>query len=130
MFQTGFDIVSIEYGRKQWTKFSSIDIIYIPVNKRNDVIDCSFPVDLASACRAEWSTGKSLRHPRAYHCYYCCSYYIQKTRHQKHIEKCSGIPGVAYNFTNQNLVSFQESIGNKGDLPLVTYMDSETIASV
>ena len=104
------------------------------MKKWNDVIDCYFPIDLASACRAEWSTGKSLRHPRAYQCYcycYCyyCSYYIQKTRDQKHIEKCSGIPGVAYNFTNQNLVSFQESIGNKGDLPLVAYMNSETIAS-
>ena len=40
----------------------------------------------------------------------------------------SGIRGVAYNFTNQNLVSFEDNIDNKGDLPLVTYMDFETTA--
>ena len=35
-----FDIVSIEYGRRQRTKFSSIDIIYKPVKKWNNIIDC------------------------------------------------------------------------------------------
>ena len=29
----GFDIVSIEYGRRQWTKFLAIDIIYKPEKK-------------------------------------------------------------------------------------------------
>ena len=30
-----------------------------------------------------------------------------------------------HNFTNQNLVSFEGNIGNKGDLPLIAYMDFE-----
>ena len=96
----GFDIIGIEYGRRQQTKFLLIDIIYKPVKKWNDIIDCYFSTDLASAYRADWCTGKSLRHARAYQCYYCGSYYIQKARCQKHIEKCSGIAGVVYNFTN------------------------------
>ena len=41
-----------------------------------------------------------------------------------------GIPGVLYNFNNQNLVNFEGNIGNKGDLPLVAYMDFETTAPV
>ena len=98
------------------------------MKKWTDIIDCYFSIDLASAYRPEWSTGKSLRHARAYQCYYCSSYYIQKARYQKYIEKCSGIPGVVYNFTNQNPVSFEGKIGNKGNLPLVAYMDFETTA--
>ena len=121
----GFDIVSIAYGRTQRTKFSPIDIIYKPVKKWNDIIDFYFSIDLASAYRAEYSTGKSLRHARAYQCYYCSSYYIKKARYRKHIEKCSAILGVVYNFTNRNLVSFEDNIGNKGDLPLIPYIDFE-----
>ena len=41
----------------------------------------------------------------------------------KHIEKRSEIPGVVYNSTNQNLVTFEDKIGNKGDLPLGVCMD-------
>ena len=82
----GFDIVSIEYGRRQRTKFSLFDVIYKPMKKWTDIIDCYFSIDLASAYRPEWSTGKSLRHARAYQCYYCSSYYIQKARYQKHVE--------------------------------------------
>ena len=100
-------------------KFAPIDIIYKPVKKWDNIIDWYFSIDLATTNRAEWSTAKSLRYARAYQCYYCNSYYIQKTKYQKHIEKYSEISGVVYNFTNQNLVTFEDNIGNKGDLPLV-----------
>ena len=53
-----------------------------------------------------------------------------KKQEIKNIEKCLGDPGVVHNFTNQNLVSFEDNIGNKGDLPLVAYMDFETTAPV
>ena len=50
---------------------------------------------------------------------------IQKARYQKHIQKYLGTPGVVYNFTKQNLVNFEDNIGNKGDLPQA-YMNFET----
>ena len=49
-------------------------------------------------------------------------------RYQKHTEKCSRIPDIVYNFSNQNLVSFEDNIGNKGDLTLVAYIGFETTA--
>ena len=66
----GFDIVSIEYGRRQQIKFLPIDIIYKPVKKWDDIINFYFSTDLATAYRAEWSTGKSLRNAQVYQCYY------------------------------------------------------------
>ena len=40
----------------------------------------------------------------------------------------SGIPGVAYNFNNKSLISFEDNFIYKGDLSLVDYMDFETTA--
>ena len=42
------------------------------------------------------------------------------------IEKFSKIPGVVYSFTNQYLVTFEDNIGNKGDLRLVACVIFET----
>ena len=47
----------------------------------------------------------------------------------KDIEKCSGIPGIVYNFNNQNLVTFDENSKYKSDLPMVIYFDCETTAA-
>ena len=41
---------------------------------------------------------------------------------------CSGVPGIIYNFNNQNLVSFEDDFGYKGDLPVVVYIDFKTTA--
>ena len=51
-----------------------------------------------------------------------------KKRDIKHIEKRLEIPGVVYNSTNQNLVTFEDKIGNKGDLPLGVCMDFKATA--
>ena len=82
---------------------------------------------LVTAYRAEFYASEK-RHTRVFQCYYCNSYYVQKVRYQKHIEKCSGVPGIVYNFINENLVSLEDNIGDKEDLPLVAYMDFETTA--
>ena len=44
----------------------------------------------------------------------------------KNIDSCSGIPGILYNFHNQNLITFKDNLKNKGDLPLTFYFDLET----
>ena len=44
------------------------------------------------------------------------------------MEHCSGVPGIVYNFNNQNLVIFEANLGYKGNLPVVAYIDFETTA--
>ena len=44
------------------------------------------------------------------------------------MEHCSGVPEIIYNFNNQNLVSFENNFGYKGDLPVVAYIELETTA--
>ena len=44
------------------------------------------------------------------------------------MEHCSGVSGIVYDFNNQNLVTFEDNLGYKGDLPVVAYIDLETTA--
>ena len=46
------------------------------------------------------------------------------------MEHCSGVPGIVYNFNNQNLVTLEDNLGlgYKGDLPVVAYIDFEATA--
>ena len=44
------------------------------------------------------------------------------------MEHCSGVPGIVYNFNNQNLVTFEDNLGYKGDLPVVAYIHFEATA--
>ena len=44
------------------------------------------------------------------------------------MEHCSGVPWIIYNFNNQNLVSFDDNFGYKGDLAVVAYIDFGTTA--
>ena len=63
---------------------------------------------------------------KSYLCYYCNTFFISEIRQKRHINYCSGRPGVIYNFNNQNLVSFQGNFHVKGDVLLVVYFDYET----
>ena len=44
------------------------------------------------------------------------------------MEHCSGVPSIVSNFNNQNLVTFEDNLGYKGNLPVAAYIDFETTA--
>ena len=54
--------------------------------------------------------------------------FFRQERQKRHIENCSGVPRVIYNFNTQNLISFEDNFHAKGDLPFVIYFDFETTA--
>ena len=45
------------------------------------------------------------------------------------MEHSCGVPHIVYGFNNQNLVTFEDNLGYKGDLPVIAYIDLETTAS-
>ena len=63
---------------------------------------------------------------KGYQCYYCNKFFILETRQKRHIENCSGRLGVVYNLNNQNLISYQDNLHAKGDVPFVVYFNFET----
>ena len=54
----GFNIISIEYGKKLRRKFKPIDIIYKPVKKADAKIKCYFSQDIARAYRSTCNKGE------------------------------------------------------------------------
>ena len=126
----GFATVRLEFERKLRQKMSPVDIIYKPVKKEDEIIECSFSSQMNLAYRASFSVDKTeskIKHGTAFQCY-CSHYFAQKDRFERHIKSCTGIPGFAYNFNTQNLLTFEENLKFKGNIPSAVYIDFETTA--
>ena len=65
---------------------------------------------------------------KVYQCHYCNKFFIRLERQECHSKNCLGIPGIVYNFNNQNLISYQDNFNVKGDVPFIIYFDFETNA--
>ena len=115
-----FYIVCIEFIKKP---LRSIDIIYKPVKKCDNIVNCLFSKKLNLAFRVSYSEGQRTKCSTAWQCYFCLNYYTQQDKFDGHVENSTGHPGYVYNFNTQNLLTFE------GDVPLVAYVDFETTAS-
>ena len=125
----GFEIVSVQCQRKLRKKFTPIDVIYKPVLRKNDQIHCFVSSDISKYYYSVSSNNNNKEIARtgyAYNCYYCQKFFVRQDRFKKHVENCSGIPGIVYNFHTQNLITFEDNLKNKGDLPMTFYFDLET----
>ena len=123
-----FSIVRVELSKKLRQPFCPIDIIYKPVKKADDIINCFFSEKLNIAFRASFNEGSKIKHCSAWQCYFCFNYYARKDKFDRHFENCTGQPGYVYNFNTENFLTFEENLKYKGDLPLVAYIDFETTA--
>ena len=77
----GFNIVRIEIDQKIRQNFSPIDILYKPVKKEDEVIDCFFTDKMSLTYRATYSTGneKKLKHSCAFRCHFCSKFFLSKS---------------------------------------------------
>ena len=98
------------------------------MKKPNEQIKCYFSRDLSKVYRNACSRGENLQHGFANQCYYCNKFFARPDKYKRHTEHCSGVPGIIYSFNNQNLMTFEDNLGYKGDLPAVAYIDFETTA--
>ena len=72
------------------------------------------------AYRISYTDHGRIYHAKCYECYHCSKFYVQKERYRKHVETCSGIPGITYFFENHNNLIIFESSCSKND-----YIDIE-----
>ena len=89
----------------------------------NELIHCYFTEKLNLGFWKKFTEGTDIKikYCSAWQCYFCSNLY-------SNIENCKGQPGVLYNFNTQNLITFENDLKYKGDIPLVTYIDFETTA--
>ena len=124
----GFLIVRIDFDKEIQKDFTPIDIVYTPVKSENETIKCFFTKKIHLAFRTSYTTGEKIKHTSAFRCYYCTSFFVRKERFEKHLKNCTGKPGYVYNFDTQNILTFEENLKNKHDIPLSAYIDFETTA--
>ena len=108
---SGFQVILIEFERKQRKKFKPIDTIYKPTKRIEIEPLCYFSDDISKEYTTFYLKGKDglRRAHTCYCCYYCNKFFNQEMKQKIHIENCSGRPGVAYDFNNQNLISYQDN---------------------
>ena len=123
----GFHVISIEYSKKLRKRFKPIDIIYKPVKSPEKQIQCYYPQDISKSYRNSCGNGEKLSHRFAFECYYCGKFFARADKQKRHIENCSGVLGVIYNF-NINEDNFEDNFKLKEDIPMTVYFDFETTA--
>ena len=75
-----------------------------------------------------YSEGYRTKHSTAWQCYFCLDYYARQNKFDGHVENCTGCPGYVYNFNTQSLLTFEENLKYKGNIPLVAYINFEMTA--
>ena len=126
---SGFHVALPSLSKGQKKDLTPINIIYIPVKSQNEVIECFFTEDIRHAFRGTYSAGQEVRHTAGVQeCYYCSNHFFRKGDFDKHIKICGKKPGVVYDVNLQNVVTFEDNIKYKGDLPFSVYADFETTA--
>ena len=124
----GFNIVRLEIDRELRNEMSTLDIVYKPVRKHTDNIECFFTTQLNLAFRKSFSEGDKTRHGTAFQCFYCSKYFARKNMWERHLQSCMGLPGFVCSFNTRSLLTFEENLKYKCDVPLTAYIDFATTA--
>ena len=88
-----FNIICVEFGKKLRQSFRAISIIYKPVKKCDEIINCYLSEKLNTAFRGIYNEGTKIKHCSAWQCYYCSNYYGRKEKFDRHFENCTIRPG-------------------------------------
>ena len=124
----GFHIALPSLAKGQKKDLVPVNIICKPVRSQEEIKECFFSEKIRAAYRGTYNKGDDLKYSMPHDCYYCSSFFAWQRDFDKHIKICSGKPGVVYDFNLQNVVTFEDSIKYKGDIPLCVYADFETTA--
>ena len=127
----GFQVVKLEFDNEIRRNFKPIDIIYKPVIKLNSIIDCFFTNAMHLAFKAVYNETIDWKKPKStcvFECYFCGRFFVRQGRRDLHLQHCVGQPGFVYNFQTRNLLTYEENLKFKRDVPLTTYIDFETTA--
>ena len=110
--------------QKQKTDFEPLDIIYKPVKRLDEILECYFKSAIPLAFSAK---DCNVRYNRtAYQCHYCNDFIIGKPCAEKHLRVRAKRTGIVYKFNNQHLTTFEDNFKLMGDQPFSVYFDLET----
>ena len=121
-----FEIIRHMFEKEQKEKFQPVDIAYKPIKSIEQNIECFFTDEIHLAYRALVHRGNvKFNSMTAEQCFSCNNFFVGKATREKHLEKCSQMPGVTYKFENQHLTTFEDNFRFMGELPFTVYFDLE-----
>ena len=103
----GFTIISIEYQKKTKEKHLNRLISFINQQKQIEIEPICYLSKAFSSLYSDGKRGVKKAH-KVRKCYYSNKYFITETTQKRHIQNCTGKPGIVYNFNNQCLISYQD----------------------
>ena len=74
----GFNIVWLELDRELRKEISPIDVLYKPVKKDTDNVECFLSTQINLAYRTNFSEGKKVRHGPAFQCFFLLKLFREK----------------------------------------------------
>ena len=123
----GFQVVRHLFGKEEKRKFLPLDIVYKPIKRLDQNIECYFTGEIRLADRTLKHRGK-LRFDSmtAEQCYACNAFVAGKAALDKHLKSCSFMPGIVYKSENQHITTFEDNFRFMGEQPFAIYFDLET----
>ena len=122
----GFEIVRKLTEDQRKENFQLIDIVYKPVSKISQTINCYFSKSKRNAYRIVSGLKKGKGVTSADQCFTYNKFFIQKKYLEKHLQVCSSMPGIIYRSENQSIQTFFDNMKFMDDLPFSIYFAFET----
>ena len=89
-------------------------------------IECYFTAEIRLAyCALAYRGHLKFDSMTAEQSFLCNNVVAGKAALEKHLEKCSHMPGITYKFENQHLTTFEDNFRFMGAQPLTIYFDLE-----
>ena len=90
----GFTFAQINLAKNKKHDLIPVNIVYKPVKKQDEVINCFFTADVKNAFRAVYNNSQGIHTAnQLYECYYCSDFFLIKSKFEKHIRVCGKKPG-------------------------------------
>ena len=118
----GFELVKILTEISIRQNYKPIDIVYKPVLKINQIINCFFTTSMRNSYRVV--SGNKNVSTTAGQCFGYNKFFIKRKSLKRHMDVSSHFPGIIYKFENQNMKF--DNMKSIGDLPFLIYFDLET----
>ena len=119
----GYLIVRSKCENKERILFTRLDITFDAVKDKS--VNCYFLIKNHFVYKLSFMKSDKTKHSRELEYYHCSNSFVNNNKYEKYIKNCSGIPGVLHKLDKLNIVTFENDLKYRGNLPFVAYCDFE-----
>lgn len=88
--------------------FKPLDIVYKPVEKIDQVLNCYFSSLIRQVYCVKRDRGMELT--TANQCFACNKFFIQSKSLENHMKICNSVPSIVYKLENKHILNFGDNV--------------------